>query len=237
MFRFLSFALGALVCGFLGAWLFTLSGLGGQSTERYLLDHPEILPRMAERLQTNEAARRLAGVEGEVARPFPGAVLGNPNGSKTLVEFTDYGCTFCRQSIADVQALVAADPDLRVVVREWPIFEGSDDAARMALAAAKQGKYAAFHDLMFAHGPPSPATIALAAQGAGLDMAAAEAFAASPQVELELRANHELARKLGFEGTPSWVAGNQAFSGAVGRERLADAIASSAHDDGQNNGT
>jgi protein-disulfide isomerase len=225
MLRYLPIALAALVCGFLGAWLFALSGFGDRHTERYLLDHPELLPKMAERLQTKETATRLAGVEGDLARPFPGAVLGNPNGSKTLVEFTDYGCTFCRQSIADVQALVAADPDLRVVVREWPIFEGSDAAARMALAAANQGKYVQFHDLMFAHGPPSPASIELAAKGAGLDMAAARAFAASPAAELELRTNHELARKLGFEGTPSWVAGNQAFSGAVGRERLADAIA------------
>ena len=225
MIRHLPVALGALVCGFLGAWLFALSGIGNRTTERYLLAHPEILPRMAERLQNDEAAKRLAGVEGDVAKPFPGAVLGNPKGSKTLVEFTDYGCTFCRQSIADLQALVAADPELRIVVREWPIFEGSDAAARMALAAADQGKYAAFHDLMFAHGPPSPAAIELAARGAGLDMAAAKAFAASPGVELELRTNQELARKLGFEGTPSWVAGKQAFSGAVGREKLAEAIA------------
>jgi protein-disulfide isomerase len=232
MVRFVSFALGALVCGFLGAWLFALSGLGAKSTEAYLLDHPEILPRMAERLQSNETARRMAGIEGEIVRPFPGAVLGNPKGTRTLVEFTDYGCTFCRQSIADVQALIAADPELRVVVREWPIFEGSDAAARMALAAAKQGKYSEFHDLMFAHGPPSPATIELAAKGAGLDMAAAQAFAASPAVELELRANHEMARKLGFEGTPSWVIGKQAFSGAVGRAQLADAIAAADGDDG-----
>jgi protein-disulfide isomerase len=232
MVRFVSFALGALVCGFLGAWLFALSGLGAKSTEAYLLDHPEILPRMAERLQSNETARRMAGIEGEIVRPFPGAVLGNPKGTRTLVEFTDYGCTFCRQSIADVQALIAADPELRVVVREWPIFDGSDAAARMALAAAKQGKYAEFHDLMFAHGPPSPATIELAAKNAGLDMVAAQAFAASPAVELELRANHEMARKLGFEGTPSWVIGKQAFSGAVGRAQLADAIAAASGDDG-----
>ena len=228
MIRYLSLALGALVCGFLGAWLFALSGLGDRNTEAYLLDHPEILPKMAEKLQSNETARRLAGVEGEVDRPFPGAVLGNPQGTRTLVEFTDYGCTFCRQSIADVQALIAADPQLRVVVREWPIFQGSDDAARMALAAANQGKYAEFHDLMFAHGPPSPASIERAAKGAGLDMAAAKAFAASPAVELELRTNHELARKLGFDGTPSWVIGSQAFSGAVGRAQLADAIETAA---------
>jgi protein-disulfide isomerase len=224
MLRFLPVALGALICGFLGAWLFSLSGLGEGATRDYLLDHPEILPQMAERLQADEAAKRMAGIAGDIAKPFPGAVLGNPRGSKTLVEFTDYGCTYCRQSIADVQALIAADPDLRVVVREWPIFEGSDAAARIALAAAQQGKYAAFHDFMFAHGPPSPQSIELAAKKAGLDMAAARAFAASPAAELELRTNHELARRLGFEGTPSWVVGQQAFSGAVGRAQLAEAI-------------
>jgi protein-disulfide isomerase len=232
MIRFLSFALAALVCGFLGAWLFTASGLGDKNTEAYLLEHPEILPKMAEKLQSNETAKRLAGIESALHRPFPGAVLGNPKGTKTLIEFTDYGCTYCRQSIADVQALIAADPDLRVVVREWPIFQGSDAAARMALAAANQGKYAEFHDLMFAHGPPSPASIELAAKGAGLDMAAAQAFAASPAVELELRSNHVLARKLGFDGTPSWVVGKQAFSGAVGRAQLADAIEASGGNDG-----
>lgn len=230
MLRFLPAALGAIVCGFLGAWLFALSGLGGGATEKWLLDHPEILPKMAERYQSAEAAKRMAGIKDDIARAFPGAVLGNPNGKTTLIEFTDYACTYCRRSIADVQSLIAANPDLKVVIREWPIFEGSDAAARMALAAARQGKYAAFHDLMFQHGPPSPATIELAAKGAGLDLAAARAYAASPAVELELRQNQEFARQLGFEGTPSWVAGNQTFSGAVGRQRLAEAIAASTDD-------
>ncbi len=225
MERYLATALIALVGGFLGAWGFSHSGLGGDATRAWLLSHPEILPEMAQAYEEQEARSRLLGVSGEVARPFPGAVLGNPNGTVTLVEFTDYGCTFCRQSVADVKALVAANPDLRVVMREWPIFAGSDGAARMALAAARQGKYSAFHDMMFAHGPPSPASVEAAAKAAGLDMVAARAFAASPAAELELQQNIELARKLGFDGTPSWVAGDAAFSGAVGRERLAEAIA------------
>lgn len=225
MLRFLPPALIALVCGFVGAWLFSLSGLGDAQTERWLLDHPEILPKVAEKLQANEAEKRLAGVRGDLARPFPGAVLGNPHGTIVLTEFTDYACTYCRQSLPDIRALIAENPQLKIVVREWPIFEGSDAAARVALAAAKQGKYVAFHDAMFAHAPPTPASIERAAKEAGLDLAAAQAFAASPAAELELRTNHELASRLGFEGTPSWVIGNQAFSGAVGRDRLAEAIA------------
>lgn len=224
MTRYLITAAIALIGGFLGAWLFALSGLGGQATRDWLLDHPEILPQMADRYQKYESAQRLAAVGGDLAEAFPGAVLGNPAGKTVLVEFSDYGCTFCRQSVAEVKAMIAADPDLRVVVREWPIFPGSDVAARMALAAAKQGKYAAFHDAMFAAGPPSAATIQAAAQAAGLDMEAARTFGASPEVTLELRKNAEIAQRLGFEGTPSWIAGGQVFSGAVGRARLAEAL-------------
>ena len=217
-------ALVSVVFGFAGAWLFALSGMGGKATRDWLLAHPEILPQLAENYQKHEAAGRLEGVADEVARPFPGAVLGNPKGTVTLVEFSDYGCTYCRQSVADVKALIAGNPQLRVVMREWPIFQGSDAPARMALAAARQGKYAAFHDAMFANGPPSPAAIDAAAQAAGLDVAAAKAFAASPEASLELAKNSELARKLGFEGTPSWVAGGTVFSGAVGGDRLRAAL-------------
>ncbi len=224
LFSLIPAALFALVFGFLGAWLFALSGLGGGATRDWLIAHPEILPQMAEAYQANQAKERLSAVTDEVHRPFPGAVLGNPDGRVTLVEFTDYGCTFCRQSVADVKALVAANPDLRVVMREWPIFEGSDAAARMALAAARQGKYAAFHDAMFAHGPPSERTIAIAADAAGLDMEAARAFAGSQAAEFELQKNIEVARSLGFDGTPSWVAGDRVFSGAIGRDGLAKAV-------------
>lgn len=222
--RLLLTALAALVFGFAGAAAFWWSGLGGRETRDYLLAHPEILSEMAEGLQQREAETRLADVADEVVRPFPGAVLGNPEGAVTLVEFSDYGCTYCRQSVADVKALIAGNPELRVVMREWPIFEGSAGAARMALAAAKQGKYAAFHDAMFERGPPNEASIAAAAAQAGLDMEQAEAAMRSPEVEFELAKNQELARRLAFEGTPSWVVGKRLFFGAVGKDKLAEAV-------------
>ena len=51
MVRHLTTAIVALVCGFLGAWLFALSGIGGGATRAWLLENPEVLPQMAERLQ------------------------------------------------------------------------------------------------------------------------------------------------------------------------------------------
>jgi protein-disulfide isomerase len=217
-------ALIALVFGFAGAGLWSFSGLGHGEVREYLVANPDILPEMAEAYQRNQAQRRLAGVANAVSVPFPGAVLGNPNGTKVLVKFTDYGCTFCRQSIAEVDKLIASDPQVKVVIREWPIFEGSEAAARMGLAAARQGKYAAFYHAMFQLGPPSAATIAQAAQIAGLDMAAATQFAQSDAASAEIQRTMSLAQTLGFTGTPSWVAGGEVIEGLVPYERLEKAL-------------
>jgi protein-disulfide isomerase len=192
----------------------------------YILEHPEILPQAMANLQKKENAQALSGIRDDVHKPFPGAVLGNPQGQVTLVEFTDFACTFCRQSVAEVEQLIAANPDLRVVIRELPILSPqSADAAKMALAAAQQGKYAAFHRAMFAAGRPAPDTIAAAAQAAGLDMGRARKDIADPRLEAELNRNVDFARQLGFNGTPSWIAGETLLSGAVGQDKLNEAIA------------
>ncbi|MBX7541599.1 DsbA family protein [Qipengyuania sphaerica] len=214
----------ALVAGFGGAALFSFTGLGHSQTREYLVANPDILPEMAEAYQANQSAERMASISGPVSTPFEGAVLGNPNGSKTLVKFTDYACGYCRASVADVDRLIAADPELRVVVREWPVFQGSDVPARMALAAAKQGKYEQFYHAMFETGQPTAENIAAAAQAAGLDMEAAREFGASDEATAELARNAGFANQLGFTGTPSWIYGDRPFEGAIGYEALAQII-------------
>lgn len=226
-----------LAGGALGGWLWATrspaSGLAArdraaieQVVREYILAHPEVLPEAMDNLQKRESARQLADVRKDVETPFPGAVLGNPDGRVTLVEFTDFACTYCRQAVADVEALVAANRDLRVVVRELPILSPeSADAARWALAAAEQGRYAQFHHAMFAAGRPNAQTIEAAAKAAGLALDRARKAVASPAIEAELKRNVEFARQLGFSGTPSWVIGEQLLTGAVGKETLATAIA------------
>ena len=218
--QFLTFVLAALA-GFAGAAAWSLTGLGHAQTRDYLLANPDILPEMADAFRAQEAREALASVSADVRVPFTGAVLGNPQGSKVLVKFTDYGCGYCRASVADIDRLIAADPDLKVVVRERATFPGSEAAARMALAAAKQGKYDAFYHALFAQGTPSEATIATAARRAGLDMEAAQDFARTEAVTKELVRNDDYAQALGIPGTPSWIYGDTVFEGAVGYDAMA----------------
>ena len=215
----------ALAAGFAGAALWDASGLGGHSTRSYLLSHPEVLPEAMDVLQQREQLARIEPLRAELETPFPGAVLGNPRGSVTLVEFSDYACTYCRQSVADVRTLVASDPDLKVVIREYPILSPeSVDAARMALAAAQQGRYAPFHEAMFRLGPPSAETIEAAAVEAGVDLARARAAIAAGAFDSHLRGNAQLAAELGISGTPGWVVGDRLLNGAVGRKTMGEAI-------------
>src|SRR3546814_21139171 len=119
--------------------------------------------------------------------------------------------------MSNVKGLSDRNPELRIVVRELPIISPQNpDAARMALAAAEQGKYPAFHDAMFEAGQLDPQTIEAVAQKVGLDLDRARKVAASPTVEAEISSNLELARQHGFSGTPSWIAGDRLIAGAVG---------------------
>lgn len=224
--RWLLTSVVALVAGFSGAALWHVSGLGQNATRDYLMAHPEVLPEAMQVLQQRDLAGRIGPLRGELERAFPGAVLGNPKGTVTLVEFTDYACGYCAKSVPDVQALIAANPDLRIVVREFPILSPeSVDAARMALAAAEQGKYAAFHDAMFRLGQPSADSIAAAAKEAGVDLEKANAAIASGIYDAHLQSNAQLAQNLGISGTPGWVTGDKILAGAVGGEAIGAAIA------------
>lgn len=230
----LSAALGAAIY----AWIahVTAPQLAGPTIRQYLLDHPEVLPEAMERLQARETAKAqqaqvaAQGAVGDqidaLSTPYAGAWAGNPDGDVTVVAFLDYACGYCRASLPGITELLAKDPKVRVVYREYPVLgPESVVATRWALAAAEQGKFRAFHEALYAAGA-SQQGIAEAAAKAGLDKAAAERTAASKPVENEIIRNRQLGEKLAMTGTPSWVVGGKLLYGAQTYEGLAQAVAS-----------
>ena len=68
-------------------------------------------------------------------------VAGNPKGDLTIVSFFDYNCRFCKKSEPDLERLVKADGNIRLVYKDWPILtEASITGAQLVLAAKYQGK-------------------------------------------------------------------------------------------------
>jgi protein-disulfide isomerase len=160
----------------------------------------------------------------QISRDPYAPVTGNPVGSVTVVEFFDYRCPFCRTMEPTLDALVAKDKRVRLVFKEWPIFGGASvTAARIALAASWQGKYAAVHQALFklprTMDEPS---IRQAAATAGVDLARLDHDLATRGKELDValaRVDGE-ARAIGFQGTPGVLVGALVAPGAIPAHEL-----------------
>jgi len=187
----------------------------------YILAHPEVITDALRELQSREVGKVVSANRPAFETPYAGAFGGNPAGDVTLVEFFDYSCGYCRTSVPIIDRLIAEDRGLRVVYRELPVLgPNSQAAARISLAAARTGKYGAFHHQMFAAGRPEPATLARVAAATGVGGAAT-----SPEDQVEIDRNTQLADAIGVTGTPGFIVGDRVFGGAVGYDTLKKAIA------------
>ena len=214
--------------GFVGAAL-TATGLvvaapslfGERMVRDALVSRPEIIVEAGEALRDKQYAETLRPIRASLERPFHSSWKGAEKPEVTLTYFYDYACGFCRTSNPDIERLLKEDKGLRVVYREFPIL-GPDSvaAARVSLAASKAGKFAQYHDALYAAGRPAPDTIALAAKSAGVPAQPVE----DPAQEAELRANMTLASQLGATGTPLFIVGDRVINAAVGYEALKEAV-------------
>jgi protein-disulfide isomerase len=174
-----------------------------------------------------KTASLIAGHRQEIYDNPQTPVGGNPQGKVTLVEFFDYRCPYCKETQPSLDKLEAKDPQLRVVYKEFPILGPvSVSAAHAALAAARQGKYEAFHRaLMNAHGNLTDDTVFRIAESVGLDVAQLKHDMATPQINEAIEANMKLADALGINGTPAFVIGDQVVPGAVDMTGLKKLVA------------
>ena len=187
-----------------------------------LLADPQILSDTMDALRDLQFAPVLDANRAAIETPFASSWKGAAKPDVTLVEFFDYACPYCKASNPSVDRLIQEDKGLRVVYRELPIL-GPDSvtAARLSLAASKQGRFAQFHDTLWAAGRPAADTNAAAARIAGIEPAPKS----DPQIEAELKKNFQLAGQLGATGTPLFVIGDRVMNGAVGYDALKQAIA------------
>ena len=158
--------------------------------------------------------------------------VGPADAAVTIVEFFDYQCPYCRVVSAYLGDIQATDPRVRVVYKEWPILgPASGQAARTALAAARQGRYVQFHEaLMQARGIPTEALYRHAATKAGIDPDRLLRDMKSKDIGTALRRNDRLAKRLGFTGIPSFVVGRTIVQGAITRDELEKLIDLEAED-------
>lgn len=156
-------------------------------------------------------------------------VLGNPQGDLTIAEFFDYQCPFCKRGHPDLMAEVEADGNIRLVMKDWPIFGGASVlAAQMVLGAADHEHYAAAQSALMA----TPARLTeedlratLTAAGHDPDRMLEGYLRERPRWDGLMGRNARQAAALGLQGTPAFIIGRTIHAGALDRDRLRAAIA------------
>lgn len=200
----------------------------------YLVTNPEViveamrnLERKQQAAEQTNAQTALATHRDELLNSPDSPVGGNPQGDVTMVEFFDYNCTYCRQVAPAMVEAEAADPQLRIVYKEFPILgPNSIIAAKAALAANRQNAYPRFHKAMMqVSGTADEAKVDAIAEEIGLDVEQLRIDMADPAIDLEIERNLALAQVLRINGTPGFVIGEEILRGATDLQTMLSLIA------------
>lgn len=215
-----------------------VAGMSKEEFERrvhdYLIAHPEVISEAINRLEARQREQEARQAHAtlklhadQVFRDPNDPVGGNLQGDATLVEFFDYNCPYCKRMAPIMTQAEAADPQLRIVYKEFPILgPNSLFAAKAALAANKQGKYVAFHRALYElRSPVDEGKVLEVAKTVGLDVARLKADMQAPEISARLDQNIKLAQALGINGTPGFAIGDNVFTGATNLKSLQAAIA------------
>jgi len=182
----------------------------------YLVSNPQVLVEASLALQKQEVQqveqKAQAAIVQNANQLFAdpaSPVIGNPKGDLTIVEFFDYQCPHCKDMAGPIDQVKKADPNIRIVLKELPIFGNSSrDAAAAALASQQQGPdmYLKFHNaLLAAPNPLDKDKIMQIAKSVGLDTDKLTAAMNSDAVKKQLDDNFTLAQGLGLVGTPTFI--------------------------------
>jgi len=204
----------------------------------YLLDSPEVLMEAIAVLENRQAEAEQAN-DVFLARSNADALFndgysyvgGNPEGDITLVEFIDYRCAFCRRAHPEVAALLAADGNIRLIIKEFPILgDASTASARFAIAVRNTVGFEVYHEvgnaLIALRGEPSPEALSQMAIAFGLDRDVIFEAMNAPEVDAEIADVRLLAQQLQISGTPTFVFDDQMVRGYAPLAQMQQVVAS-----------
>lgn len=198
-----------------------------QVVQEFLLKKPEIIIQAVQKLQQKqyEETQQTVKQTQQTASTFAKDLFhqandptaGNPNGKVMIVEFFDYQCQHCIDMVPIMDAIIKANPNVRVIYKDFPIRGPvSEFAARAALAANQQNKYAEFsHALLALNKPLTQEIVLQVAKDKGLDVMQLQKDMDDKRVNDLLKSNTKLAQNLKLFGTPAFFIVNVSREGNI----------------------
>lgn len=204
------------------------------SFKRFIMDNPELIIESVNQYQQRKSveqaeqlSKNIPAKSKELYENANDPVLGNPQGSITVVEFFDYSCGFCKRALPTIQKVIDSNPDVRVVLKEYPILGPNSMTAAVASLAVNRiasDKYLAFHQKLMEGGTKNKSKLLEIASELGINKDALTQEMANPEIERVINETRQLAQELGIRGTPAFIIGTELIPGAVDYNTLQDKI-------------
>lgn len=187
-----------------------------------LMGKPEMLQdasnKLNEQIQAKANQAMAEGIKTHLTSLFndpSDPVLGNPKAPIKIVEFLDYNCGFCRAATPVLKDYLAQNPDVAIIVKEYPVInQNSRPMAAYALAAAQQGKYADMHYALMTEKIDSSESMTALLTKLGLDPAKTAAIAQSKPIQDQIDKVMNLGADIAVSATPTFVIGDKPIDGA-----------------------
>jgi protein-disulfide isomerase len=162
--------------------------------------------------------------------PVAGApVRGAEDAHVTVVEFSDFQCSFCKQAHPILSKLLEQYPGkVKLIYLDFPLERIHPQARRAAQAARcanDQGKFWEYHDVLFAQSPRlSPTDLKRYARQVGLDTAKFETCLSSETHKATVQKDLDEGKKLGVTSTPAFFINGRPLQGAQSFEAFVRVI-------------
>ena len=191
----------------------------------------EVLQKYAIEQQTKEQKAQADALK--VARKNTKSLIGDSptmgasNRQIVMVAFSDFQCPFCATADKSVKQFMAKYQDkVTLVYKYFPLTQIHPEAlpaARAAWAANKQGKFWAYHDALYTNQAKlSEAFYLETATSLKLDL---KKFNADRKIaDNAIVEDFKLGRKLGIDGTPTFIINGEVVTGAASLADLEKAL-------------
>lgn len=202
-----------------------------KTVKEYFLKHPEFLLEVQESLVKKKniekkafQKEKISELKDSLFHDKTDIILGNPKAKKSIVEFFDYNCVYCRKNSVAISEILKENPDVRLILKDLPILSEDSLKVHVVAQAFYQLMPEKFNDffekMMLTHGSLTEKIAIDTALSYGADKKALSNKMKDPQIIDKLVNNNKLAKELKIEGTPAYIIKDQLLPGAVEKSFL-----------------
>ena len=198
--------------------------------KEFIMNNPETIVKSLTKFQFEEEQKALANENARMESFLPSIYedkndpfYGNPDGQHVVVEWVDYNCGYCKRLAPAMAEFVATNPEAKVIIKEFPIFQNNPTSAYSSLIGTavyltQPESYAEYHKTII--NQPNLTIDIIDAVVVELGLTKEQLQPVMNTAQKQLEKNRTLGAQLGINGTPTLIVNGEKRAGNLNAQQL-----------------